>query len=410
MLNLKNIKISTLLKDFKNNKLTINKNYQRNYVWKKNQSNRLLESILGDFPIGLFVVWKKQLLDGQQRLKTLQKFNDNQIEDSLGRKFDKLSLNEKKQFRKYEIPILYISNSATDEFVARTFVRLQEGERLRTSEKVFAFVSKYRDAFMDLYMQNQKFFNLVPDNRYQSKFLAATILKIELDLFKNKKLPSLRYVDFWTTNEEFQKKLIPPHILKTCNKNLEFLLNLEGLIGVLQKGELLSLYLLVAELNRRNGLKHVNVVEFVDFAYEFAHNLEIIKPLERKPKHLSKKVFTNYIQYKIYAKQLTNSASLEGRLICIIKDFERIVGPIKQLDKKRFYTKDDKKIMFIKQKGLCPGCNKRMKYPESAHHVVPHSKGGKTVLSNGVLLHERCHAKLEKNKPKTTIAKPIQNM
>ena len=398
MLKLRNIKISSLLKDFKNNKLTINKKYQRNYVWKKNQTNRLLESVLGDFPIGLFVIWKKELLDGQQRLKTFQKFNDNQIDESLGRKFNELSPNEKKQFRNYEIPILYVSTSATDVFVARTFVRLQEGERLRTSEKVFAFVSKYRNAFMDLYTKNQKFFNLIPDHRYQSKFLAATILKIELDWFKDKRLPSLRYVDFWNTNEEFHKKSVPPRVLKTCNKNLEFLLNVEGLIGVLQKGELLSLYLLVAEFNRKNGLKHIGVVEFVDFAYEFARNLDVIKPLEPKPKHLPKNAFDNYIQYKIYAKQLTNSASLEGRLNCIRKDFERIVGPIKQLDQKRFYTKNDKKSMFIKQKGICPVCKKRMKYPESAHHIVAHSKGGKTIQSNGVLFHERCHKKFDKDK------------
>ena len=398
MLKLRNVKISTLLKFFRDNKITINKKYQRNFVWKKNQTNRLLESILGNFPIGLFVIWKKELLDGQQRLKTLQKFNDNQIDDSLTRKFKELSKKEKKQFQNYQIPILYVSNSATDAFVARTFVRLQEGERLRTSEKVFAFVSKYRDAFMDLYFQNQKFFNLISDKRYQSKFLAATILKIELDWLKDKRLPSLRYVDFWKTNEEFQKKSIPSRVLKTCNKNLEFLLNLEGLIGVLKKGELLSLYLLVAEFNRKNGLKHIDVVSFVDFAYEFARNLELTKPLHPKPEHLPQKAFENYLQYKIYAKQLTNHTSLEGRLNCIRKDFERIVGPIKQLDQKRFYTKNDKKSMFIKQKGMCPVCNTRMKYPESAHHIVAHSKGGKTVQSNGVLFHERCHKKLENSK------------
>jgi len=398
MLQLRNIKISTLLKDFKNNKITINKKYQRNYVWKKNQTNRLLESILGNFPLGIFVIWKKELLDGQQRLKTFQKFNDNQIDDSLGRKFKALSQKEKKQFNSYKIPILYVDKSATDEFVARTFVRLQEGERLRTSEKVFAFVSKYRNAFMDLYTQNQSFFNLIGDKRYQSKFLAATILKIELDWFKDRRLPSLRYVDFWNTNELFRKKSIPSNVLKTSNKNLKFLLNIEGLIGVLKKGELLSLYLLVAEFNRKNGLKHIDVVSFVDFAYEFARNLEIIKPLKPKPEELTQGVFDNYIQYKIYAKQLTNAASLEGRLTCIRKDFERIVGPIKKLDQKRFYNKNDKRSMFITQRGICPVCKKRMKYPETAHHVIAHSKGGKTIQSNGVLLHERCHRKLEKGK------------
>ncbi|MFD6803999.1 DUF262 domain-containing protein, partial [Streptomyces cyaneofuscatus] len=53
--------------------------FQRKFVWKKTQMDRFIESLLLGFPIpGIFLVQQpnKQLLvlDGQQRLRTLQRF------------------------------------------------------------------------------------------------------------------------------------------------------------------------------------------------------------------------------------------------------------------------------------------------------------------------------------------------
>lgn len=77
--------------------------FQRKFVWKKTQMDRFIESLLLGFPIpGIFLVQQpnKQLLvlDGQQRLRTLQKFYGGEYApdeefrlDNVGKEFKGLS-------------------------------------------------------------------------------------------------------------------------------------------------------------------------------------------------------------------------------------------------------------------------------------------------------------------------------
>ena len=53
--------------------------FQRQFIWKKTQSDRFIESLLLGFPVpGIFLVTRDDgrllVLDGQQRLRTLQGF------------------------------------------------------------------------------------------------------------------------------------------------------------------------------------------------------------------------------------------------------------------------------------------------------------------------------------------------
>lgn len=54
-----------------------------------------------------------------------------------------------------------------------------------------------------------------------------------------------------------------------------------------------------------------------------------------------------------------------------------------------------KKQVWKKQKGICPGCNKFLdpKQPDilDLHHVIPRKEGGSDKLTNLKLMHEHCH-------------------
>ena len=64
-------------------------------------------------------------------------------------------------------------------------------------------------------------------------------------------------------------------------------------------------------------------------------------------------------------------------------------------DEKRAFTELERLIIYRKGKGLCQACLREGK-PEKeakvgwskyqADHVLPHSKGGQTILDNGELL------------------------
>ena len=69
------------------------KPFQRNYVWTEKQKDRLLESIFLEYPMPtIFLITRKDgtfaVLDGQQRLTTIQKFMDD--DHPLGKYFEEL--------------------------------------------------------------------------------------------------------------------------------------------------------------------------------------------------------------------------------------------------------------------------------------------------------------------------------
>jgi len=62
-----------------------------------------------------------------------------------------------------------------------------------------------------------------------------------------------------------------------------------------------------------------------------------------------------------------------------------------QMDAKRFFSETEKRTMFVLQKGLCTFCSTPLFGDMEADHIVPHSRGGPTVVENGQLLHNKCH-------------------
>ena len=59
----------------------------------------------------------------------------------------------------------------------------------------------------------------------------------------------------------------------------------------------------------------------------------------------------------------------------------------------RTFDDDDKRAAYERQKGVCPVCKGRFEFEEmEGDHIVPWSKGGKTVPENLQMLCRRCNA------------------
>ena len=102
--------------------------FQREFVWKKQQSNRFIESLLLGLPVpGIFLVkepdGKLLVLDGHQRLQTLSRYYDNDWE---GKAYALEGVQNRFENRTYEQLELEDSRRLNDSIIHATVVRQDE--------------------------------------------------------------------------------------------------------------------------------------------------------------------------------------------------------------------------------------------------------------------------------------------
>ena len=102
--------------------------FQREFVWKKQQSNRFIESLLLGLPVpGIFLVkepdGKLLVLDGHQRLQTLRRYYDNDWE---GKAYTLEGVQARFENRTYEQLESEDSRRLDDSIIHATVVRQDE--------------------------------------------------------------------------------------------------------------------------------------------------------------------------------------------------------------------------------------------------------------------------------------------
>lgn len=84
----KGLSIQSLYRDYRDNKLIVNRKYQRKLVWTLSEKQRLIDTILRDYPLPLFLLAEKkrddgsifyEIIDGLQRLNAIFNFIDNEF-------------------------------------------------------------------------------------------------------------------------------------------------------------------------------------------------------------------------------------------------------------------------------------------------------------------------------------------
>ncbi|TMI67874.1 MAG: DUF262 domain-containing protein [Bacteroidetes bacterium] len=394
---------------FASNKIKINSEYQRGDIWKLRQKVELIKSIENRYSIGVLVLFinddeQFEILDGQQRLLTINQYLDNKLPLS-GTDlpyYKELDFAEKTLLDAYCIFYLKLKShdpESKEEDIVQTFLRLQEGTPLNKAEKINAYRGKFKDTFKETRETHRFFTYLGTEKRFRWRQLAAEMLLIELEsdfdrmVLTNIDLPALQAA---STKYE---KTIPSNRVKAFKGNLDFLdRSLNIILTAFTPREAIAFYLLISYLRKKKAGNIDLENEFAEFGKDFLKNLNSFSMYDEKPPSgMSKTLFSTYRRFKEQSKVLTTSDSLRTRLEIMVEEFNRM-HPMIIKDKKRLHDAEQKRIMYFRQKGICSECKNDMKFSlTSAHHVIAHSAGGNTDdLDHAILLHERCHAKLEK--------------
>lgn len=396
---------------FEENRIYINKEYQRGDIWTHTQKIELIRSIDKQYSIGVLVVFVNEngqceVLDGQQRLITIKQYLDDELDlTNTGISiYSELNLQRKTLLDAYCVYYILLKShnpKSKEEDIVQTFLRLQEGTPLNKAEKLNAQRGEFKNTFRKIRETHPIFGYLGKEKRFRWRQLAAELLSLELESdFKNRIFQSLDLPAMLSIVKKYEKDISASKV-RFFKGNLDYLHNsLNILLTALQPRELISFYLLISYLRRSKADNKELVNEFAEFARQFMQNLNLFSIYDRKPpQDMTRKLFEKYRQYKLEAKVMTTSESIRKRFNIVLEDFNRL-HPFIRKDPSRLYDIEQKRILYFRQKGLCALCNKSMNFTSSSgHHVVAHFEGGKTDdLSKAVLLHHKCHRKVEKDK------------
>ena len=117
--------------------------YQRDFTWDEQRQSRFIESVLLGLPIPLIFVAENEnsvweIVDGSQRIRTLNAFMNNQLElqnleklNTLnGFKFEDLDPSRQGKFKDLPIRMIVLTEEATDDVKKDMFERINRGSDL----------------------------------------------------------------------------------------------------------------------------------------------------------------------------------------------------------------------------------------------------------------------------------------
>jgi len=320
--------IKALLSNLKNDRILINKEYQRSYIWKPTQRRAFIDSIMKGFSIGVLVIWinKKgqyEILDGQQRIETIKRYCNNKFANNDGKKFEDLSQTLKSDIEGYSIYYLELKSVLNDEQVSDIFTRLQEGTPLNIAEKVNALRGEFRKNFMFLF-QNE-FFSKIYNRRFRARLLAAQLLLLELETNLDKRVfPSMTYTDFKNVSKKY--KTVPKSKVEDCNRYMNFLKKtLDRERRRTSFRDWISFYLLASYLHKKMKKKEQLEGNFRQFASEFIKILRSFSIYDKAPpRGVDPEIFRDYMNYKQVGRKATSADSIEKRFDFILSKYKQM--------------------------------------------------------------------------------------
>ncbi|WP_298307367.1 DUF262 domain-containing protein [uncultured Erythrobacter sp.] len=383
--------------------------YQRPPAWSRKQKQLLIDSILREYDIPK-MYWravdrddgvKYEVIDGQQRLRTIWEYQAGEFAlakdtdpvngiSCAGTKYADLDLDVSTIFDAYPVDVVIVDDAVqTDEEdeVRDMFLRLQNGTTLKAQEKRNAMPGQMRDFIKELathqFFENCKFSN----SRFAYDHIAAQMAHLEIaggpasvrDSDLNKMYAGKKTFDpSGKTGRKVRRVL--DYLLRAFPEKTPELERYNAIVLYCLSSKLIESYAYA-------GTEAQLANWFISFETKRRKN-ETLDEEERDPQ---------LIEYRRLTSQSTDSEeSIRARLEFIEKRFFLAYPNIEPLDEIRMFTPEQRLAIYRKDDGHCQLRTKcrgdRLTWHDwHADHITPHSKGGKTVVSNGQVACGPCN-------------------
>jgi len=428
--------VAEILELRRKNMLRADPEYQRGPVWSPAQKKRLVDSVLRGYPISLIylrltrtevaghVAESFEIVDGQQRINALFGFGEGEFrlfdpaeEEAQarfptfiktqpcpwgGKDFDSLDTGTTERFLNTGLRIAEVTTDDDNE-IRDLFIRLQAGMPLTAQEKRDAWPGRFTDFVLKIGGKPQiarypghDFFKVLMGarssvSRGRARQLAAQMAMLFLNRHRGAgticDITGQAIDDFYYENIDFDASSVHAKRFAEALDCLTRLLSAQR-GPKLRPHEAIDLLLLTDKL-----LEDYVPTWQPNFAEAFqTFRQHVVLERQRMKDGHQPGDFWNY--YGSLTRAATARAqTIQNRYCFFARKMLEFLDP-KRKDPNRAFDPLERELVFYQFAATCQVCGAPVAWPEAeVHHVITHATGGRTALSNAVLVHKSCHPK-----------------
>jgi len=385
--------------------LTLQPNYQRNYVATDLIASKLIESILLDVPIPVVYLAEEQdgsysVIDGQQRLTSFLSFLEGKFPDNrpfkisglkvlpeLNRKlFIDLDPEHQKKIRSTTIHSIIIKKESNSDIKFEIFERLNTGSTKLNEDEIRNTV--YRGKYIDLLAElseNQVFHGLVKKDNFKKRMIYRGMI---LRFFA---LSEKSYLNYKSSMKQFSNKELRDNRDLTVSKEKEYKARFEHCLDLVKLvfGEMAFRRYMPGENGEAGkwgdsqinmALYDLQMVGFVNYSKN-----DVLAKADLIREGLLDLMINNQQFRELLIWQTSDTDKLKKRFRIYMDMLESIIGdPSYSQRNFPFSVKQD----LFNAKPYCALSGQQILAIEDSEvdHIIPYSKGGKTEINNAQLV------------------------
>ncbi len=403
--------VDSLHKRYLKGRLNVQPGFQRQFVWDKVKSSRLIESALLDIPIPIIYLseekdGKDNVIDGQQRLTAFFSFIDGKFPDNSdfklsglnvftelnGKKFNELSEDIQDKIMTYKIRVIKFKKESDNDLQFEIFARLNTGAVPLNDQELRNCV--YRGRFNELLKelsQEQDYKYLLgiskPEKRMRDVELVLRFASFYFNSYLNYNAPIKRFLN--STMETYQHISID-HELKLKNAFKNSISIIRNLLGT----NAFKRYYIGTERNKNGRWEqqkfNVSLFDILMYSFSKEDKNSVFQNLDRIREALidlmtTDQDFIDSIELSTSSKKMVTIRFDKWRLT-----LQSILG---------IGTKEPRCFSYALKQQLfendsnCSICGNRILNIDDAavDHIDQYWTGGKTIPENARLAHRFCN-------------------
>ena len=401
--------ISTLRDKHERGQIDLQPHYQREYVWdmKPELPSRLIESLLLQIPIppiyfGKMSGGRMEVIDGQQRLTTLIKFVRNEFQlkkleriGSINGKFFR-DLSEEEQEQVLDAPIrsIVIDAGTNQNLRYEVFERLNRGSMALNEQEIRNCA--YRGAFCDLLVELEQDANwrrVRGTTEPERRFIEREMI-LRYFAFSNR-------LNYYAGNlkrflNEYMSKYAPSDQESLESMGSQFRQTMQNVYAVFgsNSGRLYSIDLdNTQEVNGKWEPKFsISALDIQASALSNQHTGKVQTAAEQIREAYFLYVLTNPSVRRAISMRPASTQASKIRWTDFKHQVDAILAETKV--EPRFFSYEFRQQLFNKE-SMCEICKNQIHSFDdcTVDHIMPYSKGGRTVPENAQLTHRSCNAR-----------------